>query len=411
MLTSCAVRSRLTLVLCLGGLCCSSGLLAQDAPQVEAILAEAPSAPPGFAAIPYPESPLRYATGEGFAIEVEVLARGLSLPWGMAFLPDGTLLVTERNKGQLRVIRDGVLDPAPVAGLPEIRTSFFGGLLDVVLHPDFTRNQLVYLTYNKPIGAEESATAILRARWDGQALREAEDIFVTDTGVSGSSRLLFGRDGMLYMSNYGGSDDAQDLAQQRGKVLRLTDSGGVPQDNPFINTPGARPEIYTLGHRTIQGMTLHPETGEIWSAEMGPNGGDEINILKPGANYGWPYVSLGRDYAGPWQAEEFKREGYENPVVYWTPSISVSGLVFYTGDKVPLWQNDLFVGGLRQGEIPGTGQMNRVRFNANGEEIRREAFFGDWHQRLRGAYQGPDGYLYLLIDAEDAAILRIGAAE
>lgn len=374
--------------------------------------AQEAAAPPGVPVALVPAGPLRYDTGEGFAIDVQVLARGLSLPWGFASLPDGTLLVTERNKGQLRVIRNGVLEPEPVAGVPATRAAFFGALLDVVLHPDFASNNLLYLSYNKPLGADAAALAVLRARWDGKALQDVADIFVADPGVSGSPRLVFDRAGLLYISMYGGTEDAQDLAQLGGKVLRLTDTGAVPPDNPFINTPGARPEIFTLGHRTIQGLSLHPDTGEVWSAEMGPNGGDEINILKAGGNYGWPLVSLGRDYAGPWQSEHFRQSGFEDSIVYWMPSITVSGLTFYTGDKLPQWQGDLFVGGMRYGEIPGSGQLSRVRFNANGEEIRREALLQDLHQRLRGAYQGTDGYLYVMIDAEqDAALLRIGAAE
>jgi glucose/arabinose dehydrogenase len=211
---------------------------------------------------------------------------------------------------------------------------------------------------------------------------------------------------------YGGTEDAQDPALLGGKVLRLRDDGSVPGDNPFLQNAGTRPEIFTLGHRTPQGMVLHPQTGDIWSAEMGPNGGDEINVLRPGGNYGWPLVSLGRDYPGPWAGEAFSRPGFENPVAYWMPSITVSGLAFYTGERLPQWQGDLFVAGLRYGEIPGTGQLQRIRLNAQGEEIRREVLLADLRQRLRGPWQGIDGYLYVLVDAEqDAAILRIGPAE
>jgi glucose/arabinose dehydrogenase len=391
-------------------LCATHGAQAQQAERLESILQRVPTAPPGIPLPPLPEGPLHYQTGEGMDIDVQVLGRGLSHPWGIAALPDGTLLVSERNKAQLRVLRDGVLDPNPVAGLPEVRAGGFTGLLDVVLHPDFANNHYIFLTYNKALGADAAAMAVLRGTWDGSALQDVRDVFVAPAGVSGASRVLFA-DGYLYMSIYGGSEDAQDLAQLRGKVLRLNEDGSVPADNPFANTAGARPEIFTYGHRTIQGLVRNPFTGEIWSLEMGPNGGDEVNVLKPGANYGWPHVSLGRDYAGPWQAADFRREGIENPVVYWMPSISVSGMTFYTGEALAAWQGDLLVGGLRMGEIPGTGQLQRVRFNANGEEIRREALLNDLHYRIRGAHQGPDGSVYLLVDEDDAAVLRIVPAK
>jgi len=392
--------------LCVFCLCFSLGLQAQET--LEAILQRVPTAPPGVPVPPLPEGPLHYATAEGMDIEVRILTRGLNHPWGLASLPDGSLLVSERDKGQLRVIRDGVLDPEPVAGLPEIRGGFWTGLLDVMLHPKFKDNQLIYLTYNKPLSKDSAAIAVMRGTWDGKALRNAEDIFITDPGVAGSSPLLFDNEGMLYVSFYGGSEDAQDLTQLRGKVLRLTDNGKVPPDSPFIKKPGARPEIFTFGHRTTQRLVLHPETREIWNLEMGPNGGEEVNILKPGANYGWPLVSLGRDYAGPWQSKYFQKEGYEDPVIYWMPSISVSSMTFYTGDKLPLWKGDLLVGGLRMGEIPATGHLQRIRFNANGEEIRREMLLTDLRQRIRGVHQGIDGFLYVLTDADDAAVLKIG---
>ena len=227
----------------------------------------------------------------------------------------------------------------------------------------------------------------------------------------GSSRLMFDHQGLLYVSIYGSSMEAQKLSDLRGKVLRLTEDGKVPQDNPFLKTPGARPEVFTYGHRTIQAMVQHPQTGQIWSLEMGPNGGDEVNILKPGANYGWPLVSLGRDYAGPWQSKYFQKQGFEDPVIYWMPAISVSGMTFYTGDKFKKWRGDLFVGGLRMGEIPATGHLERIRFNGNGEEIRRELLLTDLRLRIRGAYQGVDGNLYALADEDNGAVLKIEPAK
>ena len=398
------------LLISLMGLVFLTGFEYKESETFEEVLERAPEPPPGVSPPPLPQQPMIYETAEGMDIEVRVIARGLNHPWGLASLPDGNLLVTERNSGQLRVIRNGVLDPEPVKGLPEIKVEGFSGLNDVLLHPDFANNHLVYLTYLKPLDDENAAMAVLRGAWDGQAIQNAEDVFVSEAGVGGASRLLFDRDGMLYVSFYGSLMDSQNPNKVTGKILRLTDSGKVPQDNPFVNSSDMRPEIYTLGHRTPQGLALHPGTGEIWNVEMGPNGGDEINILKPGANYGWPMVSLGRDYAGEWQGV-LQKEGFEDPVIYWMPAISVSGLVFYTGDKLPGWKGDLFVGGLRMGQIPGTGQINRIRFNKLGQEVQRESLLTDLRYRMRGVYQGVDGYLYVLTDEDEGAVLRIGPAE
>lgn len=386
----------------------SMGLPAQET--LEALLQRIPKAPPGVPVPPLPARPVRYHTAEGQQIEVSVVARGLDHPYSLAILPGGTLLVSERDKGRLRVIRNGVLDPAPVTGLPAIKGGRWMGLLDVVPHPRFASNHQIYISYDKAIDDDATTVAVLRGTWDGKALTNARDIFVAGPGVGGSSRLLFDGDGHLFVSIYGNGEEAQKLTELRGKVLRLTEDGKPAPGNPFVNTANARPEIYTYGHRTIQALVRHPETNAIWSLEMGPNGGDEIDVLKPGANYGWPIVSLGRNYAGPWQTPTFDEAGYESPIVYWMPSISVSGMTFYTGDKLPLWKGDLFVGGLRMGEIPGTGHLQRVRFNANGDEIRREQLLIDLRQRIRGAYQGDDGFLYVLTDEDDGGVLRIGPA-
>jgi glucose/arabinose dehydrogenase len=223
---------------------------------------------------------------------------------------------------------------------------------------------------------------------------------------------VFGQDGMLYVSTFGGmAAAAQDTMSLAGKVLRLTDTGAVPPDNPFVGKQGYRPEIFTLGHRSTLGLVLRPGTNEVWENENGPNGGDEINVLKPGANYGWPLVSLGRTYPGPWQSEQFSREGFENPIVYWTPAIAVSGMTFYTGDKLPKWKGDVFVGGLRTGEVPGTGHLERILFNENMEELRRESLLVDLRQRIRDVRMGPDELLYVLTGEQDGAILRIEPLE
>jgi glucose/arabinose dehydrogenase len=225
------------------------------------------------------------------------------------------------------------------------------------------------------------------------------------TQGSGPTRLVFGRDNTLYLSVSG--DDPQSLSTQGGKVLRIRDDGSIPMDNPFVKVAGAKPEIFTLGHRNSLGLAIHPGTGEIWQNENGPNGGDEINVLRASANYGWPIVSLGRTYPGPWQSKAPTHVGFEPPVVYWTPAIAVSGMTFYTGDKFPKWKGDVFVGSLRTGEIPGTGHVERILFNEKMEELRREALLVDLHQRIRDIRQGPDGLLYVLTDEKEGAVLKI----
>jgi aldose sugar dehydrogenase len=374
-----------------------------------------PVAPSGLKVGLAPDNPVDYQTAEGQNIRVSVIARGLSSPWSLQFLPDpstplgagGTILVTERT-GRLRVIRNGVLDPAPVAGAPEVRSAGLCGLFDVALHPQFAQNKYVYLTYDKARGDKQTVLAVARGTWDGKALREMRDIFIAE-GASCVSRMVFGRDGMLYVSTFGANgENAQKPESYAGKVLRLRDDGSTPPDNPFAGKQGYRPEVYTLGHRSTQGLAVHPGTGQIWELEMGPNGGDEINVLKPGGNYGWPLLSFGRTYPGPWQSKQFQRDGIEDPVVYWMPSISTSGLAFYTGNKLAKWKGDVFVGGMRYGEVPGTGQLQRILFNENMEELRREPLLVDLHLRIRDVKQGPDELLYLLTDdPKDGALLKI----
>ena len=369
-----------------------------------------PVAPNGIVVPPLPDAPVTYKTAEGQDIRVVVVARGLANPWSLAFLPDGSMLVTERP-GRLRAIRNGVLDPQPVAGAPAVRAQGLCGLFDVALHPRFAENRFVYLTYDKPSGDKGATLALARGRWDGRALTDMRELLVAD-GASCVSRMVFGPDGMLYVSTFGAQGDAaQSPASLAGKVLRLRDDGTAPPDNPFAGKPGYRAEIYTMGHRSTQGLVVHPGTGRVWELEMGPNGGDEINILRPGGNYGWPLVSLGRTYPGPWQSKQFQREGFDDPVVFWMPSISVSGLAFYTGNRLPKWKGDVFVGGMRYGEIPGTGQLQRILINENFEELRREPLLVDLRQRVRDVRQGPDELLYLVTDhPKDGAVLRIEPA-
>jgi glucose/arabinose dehydrogenase len=369
---------------------------------------------PGLTIPPLQPGPYVFDTAEQHRIRVTVVARELSHPWALAFLPDGGLLVTERP-GRLRLIRNGVLDPTPVAGVPAVRAAGLGGLEDIALHPRFDENHLVYLTYVKPVNKDVGTLALARGRFENGVLAEVKDLLVTDAGPVGSSavnaRIAFGRDGMLYMSTGGNIGTmAQDPASLRGKILRLRDDGTVPDDNPFVGRPGYRPEIYTLGHRNSLGLIVHPVTGEIWNSENGPNGGDEINIIRPGGNYGWPLVSFGRDYPGPRISEHPTREGMESPLVTWIPSIAASGMAVYTGDRFPAWKGNVFVGAMRVGQILGTGHLQRIVFNAKMEEIRRESVLTELRQRIREVRQGPDGLLYLLTDEDPGAVLRIEPA-
>ncbi len=376
-----------------------------------------PVAPSGLEGKPLPKLPLEFDTGEGMRIRVSAVATGLNYPWSMQFLPDGSILITERTAHIRRILPNGKLDPNPVEGAPtgygEGQSGLPGathGYMDLALHPDFASNHLIYLTYNKPgREATDRILTLARGRWDGEKFVDMEDIFTT--GKPGTSRIAFDRDGKLYLTTTSGAgDDPQTLDNLGGKVLRLNDDGSVPGDNPFVGQPGARPEIFTLGHRNQLGLAMHPVTGEMWTSENGPNGGDEINILKAGANYGWPVVSYGRTYQGPWQNSPPGHDGFEAPVVFWMPAIAVSGLTFYTGDALPKWTGDVFVGGMRTGEIPGTGHLERILFNAEMQELRREALLSELRQRIREVEQGPNGLLYVLTDEEDGALLKIEPA-
>jgi aldose sugar dehydrogenase len=368
-----------------------------------------PVAPSGLAGRKLPLNPVEYDTGEGQKIRVSVVTRALENPFGIAFLPNGDMLVTERM-ARLRIIRKGVLDPKPVEGGPvgygvgeSGLPGAVHGYMDVLLHPNFAQNKWIYISYTKTLAADKRVAAVARATWDGTKLTELRDIFVTEG--SGPTRMVFGRDNSLYFGVSG--QDPQTLMTQGGKILRIREDGTIPPDNPFVKQAGAKPEIFTLGHRNTLGLAMHPGTGEIWQNENGPNGGDEINVLRASANYGWPIVSLGRSYPGPWQAKSPTHAGFEPPIVYWTPAIAVSGMTFYTGDKFPKWKGDVFVGALRTGEIPGTGHIQRILFNEKMEELRREALLTDLRQRIRDIRQGPDGLLYVLTDEKEGAVLKI----
>jgi glucose/arabinose dehydrogenase len=376
-----------------------------------------PVAPGGLVKRALPDTPLEFDTAEGQKIRVSVVTKALSYPTSMVWLPDGSMLVGERT-GRLRIVRNGVADPQPVPGMPAAHFAGESGLpgavhgiMEVALHPRFADNRFVYVVYTKPLDEKRRTVAVARGRWDGKGLTEVKDVVVLAN--AGTSRLAFGRDNTFYISTTAGPgapNDPQDPNTQGGKVLRFTDEGGIPKDNPFVGKPGYKPELFTLGHRSSLGLAMHPGTGQIWLNENGPNGGDEINILKPGANYGWPTVSYGRQYTGPWQGERAGHAGFEPPVVYWMPSIAVSGMLFYTGDRFPKWKGDVFVGALRTGEIPGTGHIERILFNEKMEELRRESLLGEMRQRIRDVRQGPDGLIYLLTDEKEGAVLRIEPA-
>ena len=374
-------------------------------------LSHAQQQPPiGVPVPPLGAGPWVIDTAEQHKIRVSVVTKGLSHPWAITFLPDGGMLVTERP-GRLRIVRDGVLDPHAISGVPEVRTDGNGGLMDVAVHPQFADNRLVYLTYTKPVGDGKGAPALARGRLEGGALADVRDLLVTDAyeGNSGlNGRVVFGRDGKVYMSTGGRVGEvAQDPMSLRGKILRLNDDGSVPADNPFVDQADHRPEIYTLGHRNTLGLILHPETGVLWNHENGPNGGDEINIILPGHNYGWPVVSFGRNYPGSRISDHPTREGMESPLLVWLPAIAVAGMAIYTGDEFPAWRGNAFVGSLQEGGIPGTGHLQRIVFNAETEELRRESLLTELRQRIREVREGPDGFLYVLTDEDDGALLRI----
>jgi glucose/arabinose dehydrogenase len=388
--------------------------------------------PPGPKVAPYNSPPLgdgpfNFETYEQRHIRVSVVTKGLSHPWSVAFLPGGDMLITERV-GRLRLVRNGALQPEPVKGTPKVVSiSTMAGLMDIALHPRFAENKWIYISYHKPVGMGKSAdgkdfplasNSILRGTWDGNQLTDVRDIFVADDVDMEMSRIAFGQDGMLYMTIGGpGTGPPESLNRPQhgndyaGKILRMTDEGAVPKDNPFVGKAGFKPLIYTMGHRTQLGLAVNPFNGEVWAGEQGPNGGDEVNVLKPGKNYGWPLVSYGSDYRGPRFAAFAAGKDFEEPRLFWTPAIALSGMMFYTGDRFPNWKRNLFVGGMREGEIARTGQLVRIVFNEQWQELRRESLLRDLHQRIRDVRQGPDGLIYVLTEEDAAALLKIEPAD
>jgi aldose sugar dehydrogenase len=351
---------------------------------------------------------------EKHRIRVVMVAAGLANPWSLAFLPNGDMLVTERA-GRLRLVRQGALDSQPVPGVPKVQTTALGGLLDVALHPRFAENRILYLTYSKANEKNLTTTVLARGRFDGTTLTDLKDIFVANnwskSGTNFGGRIAFDRAGLLYLAvgERQEQDRAQNPADHGGKVLRLRDDGSVPADNPFVGRAGYQPEIFSLGHRSPQGLAVHPETGAIWEDEHGPLGGDEVNVVLPGRNYGWPLVTFGTDYDGKKISDATWRADLEPPLMYWVPSIAISGLSFYTGDRFPDWKGNAFVGSMFEGRTRATGHVQRITF-IEGRPIQREPILTELHQRIRDVRPGPDGLLYVLTDENPGTLLRIEPA-
>jgi glucose/arabinose dehydrogenase len=345
-------------------------------------------------------------------IRVSVVAGGLARPWSVAFLPNGDLLIAELA-GRLRLVHDGRLDPTPLAGVPAVHAVQQSGLKDVALHPKFAENRLVYLVYVKPGEGGASTTAVARGQLEDHALVDTRDIFVanawTTRDADTGARLAFDRAGFLYVTlgDRFALDKVQDLSTHFGKVLRLNDDGSAPADNPFVGTAGALPEIFTRGHRNPQGLAVHPVTGAVWVSEHGPQGGDELNELLPGGNYGWPLASFGVDYGGTAIGTSPVLPGMTAPKVFWVPGIFPSGLAFYTGDAFPAWQGDVFIGSMGRA---ANGHLVRLVFDAQGLEVGQETLLDELKQRIRDVRQGPDGALYVLTDEDPGALLKIEAS-
>lgn len=347
---------------------------------------------------------------------------GLEHPYGMAFLPDGRILVTERA-GRIRIVAGDAVDPQPLSGVPAVLNRSQRGLNDIALHPKFRENGWVYFTYYKPHPTETDAAraTLARGRFDGgHALTDVRDVFSADTYVTGpsSAKILFAPDGKIFMaigvpipprSRPGTATplDAQSPGSVYGKILRLNDDGSVPSDNPFVKDKAYRGEIFALGIRNAMGLAIHPQTGELWETENGPQGGDELNVILPGRNYGWPIISYGRSYSGDITGETGPvktpgvAEAMEQPLLFWSPSLALTALTFYTGDKFPAWKDSVFIGAML-GE-----QIQRVVFNLRGLPTRRDPLLWELGQRIRDVQQGPDGLLYALTEEDAGALLRI----
>ncbi len=344
-------------------------------------------------------------SAKGTVVQVERLAGGLNHPWGMAFLPDGRLLVTERNTGKLYFLQTDNTLSEPLQGVPEVRAQGQGGLMDVAIDPDFAGNSYIYLSYAKPGEAGKATTALGRGKLAGDRIEGFQDIFVQEPYIEGTAhfgnRIEFSPDGKYLYLALGERfqfDPAQDLANHLGTVIRIFPDGGVPQDNPFVGRPNVKDEIWSYGHRNIEAMAFQPETGALWVGEMGPRGGDELNKIEKGANYGWPIVSWGEHYNGRDIPDPPTRPEYEDAARHWTPVISPSGMEFYRGNMFPGWKNNALIGGLTTREL--------VRLVFDGTEVREEDRL-PLPARIRDVETAPDGSIYVLTDQDDGGVLRI----
>lgn len=341
------------------------------------------------------------------------VAEGLVNPWSIAFLPGGDLLVTERP-GRLRIVRNGKLLPDAVQGVPAVLAQGQGGLLDVVPHPSFSTNRFLYISYSKPLPEGGATTAVARGKFENDRLTDVKDIFVATTKGQGhyGCRLAFDRNGFLFITTGDRqvpptgtleAHPAQDLTNHHGKISRIHDDGRVPADNPFVSRTGAKPEIWSYGHRNPQGLLVHPVTGDVWATEHGPQGGDELNLIQPGKNYGWPVIGYGVNYrSGSAIHIGTHKEGMETPVHFWVPSIATAGMVVYTGDRFPQWKGNLFVGGMVGEQL--------ARLTLDGQRVRSEETLVQGLGRIRDVREGPDGFIYLAIDSrqnQPTAIVRL----
>jgi aldose sugar dehydrogenase len=340
------------------------------------------------------------------AVRVETAAQGLERPWALAFLADGRILVTERP-GRLRIVeRDGRVSK-PLDNVPPVFARGQGGLLDIALDPRFAENRLVYLSYAEPGENNTAGTAVARGRLAEGKLDDVQVIYRQQPKVEGGnhfgSRLVFARDGTLFITQgdrFGYRERAQDLSSGLGKIVRINPDGSVPKDNPFVGRSGARPEIWSYGHRNVQSAAFHPETGQLWTVEHGARGGDELNHPEAGKNYGWPVITYGVDYSGAKIGEGTGKPGMEQPIYYWDPVIAPSGMAFYTGNAFPDWKGSILIGSLTPGLL--------VRLTLkDGQVAREERYLGDLGERIRDVQQGPDGLIYLVTDNRGGRVLRV----
>lgn len=391
-----------------------AGAAAQNTPTSPGQRGAAPAAPAPAPAtgratrggFPLPALPAVFETFQQ-TVRVSVVARGIDRPWSLLILPDGDMLVSLRYSNQLRAIRKGVLDPKPVEGLPPMARLF-----DIVTHPKFAENRLVYFNYAKSLNEKETGMALARARYDGTTLTNVQELYVSNPTTQGASRMAFAPDGTIYMTVSGAAgrtatNDPRKLDTVYGKVIRLREDGTVPPDNPFVGKAGARPEIYSMGHRDHFGLAPHPTTGQMFHVELGPYGGDTVHILKAGADYGWPDYNYGRQNDSSPLPNPSNVPGIEPALLAWTPGITPSGLLFYTGDRFAAWKGNLMVGSIIRGRTNGSTGIERVVFNDRMWETRREMFLTELKQRMRDIRQGPDGLIYLLTEEVDGTVLKV----